>query len=297
VELAKLSAVLLQTFVDAARNKTLRRAAARSCLFFALSPVAMLVLSAALLAYAPTAAVQGWHDRWLAIASFFPSTLPDRVHSLFVNLIIPHRQIVLAAGIFFTLWFVSSGFSEIIEGLDASYDVGDDRSFWTTRSLALALAIVTGGPLLVASGAILEGNRVIASIASRDSGLTFLVQFSPYIQWTVVVVLGIFAFEILYVIGPNVKQLWRSALPGATFAVACWTGLSCLCRFYLAYFSRFDSTFALLGAIVAFVVWLYWTGLLALVGGRLNAGLAINGHRRLQEKSKPSRFTSLDLAA
>jgi uncharacterized BrkB/YihY/UPF0761 family membrane protein len=46
------------------------------------------------------------------------------------------------------------------------------------------------------------------------------------------------------------------------------------------------------------IFWLYWAGFAVLIGGRLNALLArASSKGELQEKLKPSAYTTLDLAA
>jgi len=49
----------------------------------------------------------------------------------------------LSLGTLGTLWVVSSAFDELIEALDAAYDVAGQRPFWKTRLLAVGLAALT----------------------------------------------------------------------------------------------------------------------------------------------------------
>ena len=49
----------------------------------------------------------------------------------------------LSLGTLGTLWVVSSAFEELIEALDAAYEVEDHRPFWKTRLLAVGLAAIT----------------------------------------------------------------------------------------------------------------------------------------------------------
>jgi membrane protein len=76
-------------------------------------------------------------------------------------------------------------------------------------------------------------------------------------------------------------------------------GLDCLICWAptFAHFASFNKTYGTLGAAVALMVWLYWTGFAMLVGAELNAELAKIGREgKLQEKQQPPAITQIDLA-
>ena len=108
----------------------------------------------------------------------------------------------------------------------------------------------------------------------------------------------ILAVEALYFLAPNVKQRLRVMLPGAVLAVSCWIALSYLLGIYFRHFGNFNKTYGTLGAAVALMIWLYWTGFAMLVGAELNEELAkISKEGKLQEKHEPPAITTIDFAA
>jgi uncharacterized BrkB/YihY/UPF0761 family membrane protein len=63
----------------------------------------------------------------------------------------------------------------------------------------------------------------------------------------------------------------------------------------MGYFTLAKTT---LGAGIALMVWLYWTGFAMLVGAELNAELAkISSAGKVEEKHEPPAITSIDFAA
>jgi uncharacterized BrkB/YihY/UPF0761 family membrane protein len=81
---------------------------------------------------------------------------------------------------------------------------------------------------------------------------------------------------------------WRP-LPGAVLAVGCWIALSYLLGLYFRHFANFNKTYGTLGAAVALMTWLYWTGLAMLVGAELNAELAkISSEGKIEERKENS---------
>jgi len=120
----------------------------------------------------------------------------------------------------------------------------------------------------------------------------------PYIHWSVAVGFTVLAIEALYFLAPNVKQRFLATLPGAVVAVGCWIALSYLLGLYFRHFANFNKTYGTLGAAVALMVWLYWTGFAMLVGAELNSELAkISNRGPLPEKQQPAEITRIDFAA
>jgi hypothetical protein len=69
----------------------------------------------------------------------------------------------------------------------------------------------------------------------------------------------------LYFLAPNIKQRFLATLPGAILAVGCWLAPSYLLGLYFRHFANFNKTYGTLGAGIALMTWLYWTGFAILV--------------------------------
>jgi len=157
---------------------------------------------------------------------------------------------------------------------------------------------MTGALLLVALSVMIVGPRFGEWLAARVHLSGLFVLLWPYIHWTIAVGFTILAVEALYFLAPNVKQRFLATLPGAVLAVGCWIGLSYLLGIYFRHFANFNKTYGTLGAAIALMVWLYWTGFAMLVGAELNAELAkISSEGKLQQKQEPPAITKIDLAA
>jgi membrane protein len=65
-----------------------------------------------------------------------------------------------------------------------------------------------------------------------------------------------------------------------------------------SHFGSFNRTYGTLGAAIALMVWLYWTGFAMLVEAELNAELAkMSNEGKPQEKYEPPAVTRIDRAA
>jgi membrane protein len=264
--------------------------------YFVLSLFPALIFLSAVVAYLP---VPDLFNQALGLmARFLPSDSMGLVRRVLADVITPNKGTFLSFGILGTLWAASGGFSAAIEALNIAYDVEDDRPFWKTRPLAVALAIVTGALLLTALSVMIVGPRFGEWLAGRVHLSSVFVVLWPYIHWSIAVGFAILAVEAVYYLAPNVRQRFPATLPGAILAVGCWIGLSYLLGFYFRHFANFNKTYGTLGAAIALMVWLYWTGFAMLVGAELNAELAkITREGKLQEKHQPSAITKIGLAA
>src|SRR6266478_2264772 len=293
--MAGIKVALIGTYGDVVRNHTLQMAAALAY-YFVLSLFPALIFSSAVVAYLP---VPDLFNQALALlARFLPADAMGLVRRVLADVVSPNKGTFLSLGILGTLWAASGGFAATIEALNIAYEVQDDRPIWKTRPLAIGLAFVTGSLLLTALSVMVVGPRFGEWLAARVHLSGLFVLLWPYIHWSIAVGFAVLAVEALYFLAPNVKQRFFATLPGAILAVGCWIGLSYLLGVYFRHFGNFNKTYGTLGAAVALMVWLYWTGFAMLVGAELNSELAkITKKGKLQEKQQASSITRIDLAA
>ena len=184
--------------------------------------------------------------------------------------------------ILLTLWSASSGFTALIDALNTAYDVSETRRYWKTRSLAIGLTFSVGCLLVMALGLLLLG-PALGERLTEAIGMRYLW---PYVRWAVAIGCTVLAVELLYFVAPNVKYKFVSTLPGALIAVGGWIGLSYLLGIYFQDFSAYSKGYGSLGVVLAFAIWLYWTGFLVLIGAQFNAELLQENRGRLAHEAK-----------
>jgi membrane protein len=290
-----IKTALTRTYADVLRNHTLQMAAALSY-YFVLSLFPALIFLSAVVAYLP---VPNLFEQALGMmARFLPADSMGLVRRVLADVITPNRGAFLSFGILGTLWTASGGFAAAIEALNIAYDVQDDRPFWKTRPLAIALALITGFLLLLALSVMIVGPRFGQWLAIRVHLSSVFVLLWPYIHWSIAIGFTVLAVEALYFLAPNVRQRFLATLPGAVLAVGCWLALSYLLGMYFRHFANFNKTYGTLGAAIALMTWLYWTGFAMLLGAELNAELAkVSEEGRIQEKHEPPPITRIGIAA
>lgn len=269
--------------------------------YFVMALFPALILFAALVAYLPIPDL--FNQALEILGHFIPPDSMGLVRKIVADVISPGRGTFLSFGIIGTLWATSGGFSAMMDALNVSYDVPETRPFWKTRPLSLLLAALTGTLFIAALALMIMGPGYGGKIAGKiHLGPVFVASW-PYLRWGIAIAFAILAIELLYFLAPNVKQRFGCTLPGAITALVCWVGLSHLLGVYFRSFANFNKTYGTLGAAVALMVWLYWSGFAILLGAELNAELVTAcGAPKLPlkeviQKSAEAESAGADLAA
>ena len=274
-----------QAWRDLNSNHTMALAAGLSY-YFVMSLFPLLIVAAAAVAFLP---VPNLFEQILGVmARVVPADSMGLVRAVAEDVITPKRATFLSLGILGTLWTASSGFAAMIEALNVAYDVPETRPIWKTRLLALGLSFLNGGLLVTALLVMIVGPRFGEWLTGKLGLSWMFAAVWPVVRWIVAISFTVLAVEITYFLAPNVKQRFRCTLPGAVFAVGAWIGLSYLLGLYFQNYANFNATYGTLGAAVALMIWLYWSGFAILVGAEINAELRqAAGKGKLPLKAPP----------
>jgi membrane protein len=271
VTLDGLKRGLLSTFRDLSRHHTLQVAAALSY-YFVLSVFPGLIFLSAIVGFISLPDL--FNHVLMLMGRLLPPDTMKVVYSVLGDVLASHRGTWLSFGMLGLIWTASAAFDSMIEALNIAYDVKDDRPFWKTRLLAIALAAIIGSLLLSALGVMVVGPRFGDWLASRLGLSSVFAIMWPFLRWMLAICFTILAVEVLYYLAPNVKQRFGATLPGAVLSVVVWNVLSLLLGYYFRHWANLNRTYGTLGGFIAFMTWLYWTSLVLLVGAELNAELA-----------------------
>jgi membrane protein len=181
-------------------------------------------------------------------------------------------KVLLGFGLFGALWSASGFVSAFTRASNHIYGVREGRSWWKLRALQLLLSAVAlillaaAATGLVISGPLVDavGNALGASDTARTAWSLG--------RWPVLVAIAVVLLSLLFWAAPNVKQPGFSWLTvGGAVALLAWAVVSFGFGLYVANFSSYDKTYGSLGAIIAFIVWLYLSNSALLLGVEVNA--------------------------
>jgi membrane protein len=91
-------------------------------------------------------------------------------------------------------------------------------------------------------------------------------------RWPALLIVVSLALAVLYRYGPSRENpRWRWITWGSAFAAIAWLVVSILFSWYAENFGSYNKTYGSLGAIIAFMFWIWLSTIVVLVGAELNA--------------------------
>ncbi len=166
-----------------------------------------------------------------------------------------------------SIWSANAGMKAFFDALNIVYGEREKRGFIALN--ALSLAFTTGAILflLLSLGAI-----VVLPAALNYFGVANGVDFLPALRWPALFLVVSLALSILYRYGPSRdKAKWRWISWGSAVATFLWLGASLLFSWYAANFGNYNATYGSLGAAIGFMVWIWLSSIVFLLGAELDA--------------------------
>jgi membrane protein len=177
----------------------------------------------------------------------------------------------LVLGIVGALWLGQAASISITKAANRSYRLQETRTFWRLRGACLIITL--GFTLLVAvlTLAIFNVGSYISSIAGLPESAASL---GKPLSWAMVFVAITLALDVLYYLAPDADLPFKWITPGGFIATVLLFASDGALSYYVAKLGNYGQVYGQLGAVIVFMLWLYVTGLMVLVGLEINAVLA-----------------------
>lgn len=180
--------------------------------------------------------------------------------------------ILVIVGLAGALWSASSYIAAFMRASNVIWDVEEGRPIWKTIPVRLVVTLITVLLLTLSAIAVVFTGSLAKQLGSVIGVSSGAVTIWDIAKWPVMILFVSLMLSILYYASPNVRQPGiRWVTPGGFFAVLLWIIASAAFAFYVASFSSYNKTYGALGGIVAFLVWLWITNVVILLGAELNA--------------------------
>jgi membrane protein len=227
-------------------------------------------LTAALMIYGYFADPQDLRATFDATARFLPgdvyNILIDQLESL------AEREsgagIAAVVSIVTAVWAGTRGTKGLIQAINIAYREREKRNlvikFVTSIVLTCALIFVGIAALLLV-GAL---PAIIGYLPITYAQETLI----SWARWPVLLLANMLLLALLYRHAPSRRTpRWRWVSAGSVVATFVWIAASAGFSFYVSSFGNFNETYGTLGAAVIFLLWLYLTAFLILIGAVINA--------------------------
>lgn len=200
----------------------------------------------------PGGALNVIHDQLTRVASQRGSTL----------------GLTFVIGLAVSLWSANAAMKSIFDTLNVVYAEREKRSFLTLNAISLAFTAVGIAFVLIAIAALVVLPPVLKYLSL--SGMADLLL--RICRWPVLFVVVTLGLSLVYRYGPSrEKPKWRWITWGSALAAFGWLVGSILFSWYAENFGSFNRTYGSLGAVMGFMMWIWLSAIVILIGAEFDA--------------------------
>lgn len=174
----------------------------------------------------------------------------------------------LVIGLGIAFWSASNAIKSMFHAMNVAYDEGEKRSFFSLFLLSLLFAWGTFVFTVMVVNVFVVLPVFLSSVGLGKLAEALLVVLPPLFLFLVINVL----IALLYRYGPSRRPpKWRWVTWGSMAASLVWLLASSAFAFYLANFNSYDRTYGSMGALIGFMMWIYISCYIIILGAELNA--------------------------
>lgn len=245
-------------------NIPLHAAYAGYFIMLALFPTLMLILAA--LNYVGIG-VENFMD---LIRGFLPGALVGTVELLVDSTSRDFSGALLGVSALTALWAASRGIYGLLRGLNAIYDVSEDRGYLYTRFISVGYTFLFLLVLVLTLVLHVFGSGVIALLSRTELGVLGVVVDLLNLRFFLLLILQSLIFTAMFMTLPNRRNRFRDSLPGGVLASLGWLVFSDLFSIYVEKFSNYSSIYGSVYGVAVAMLWLYFCLSILFYGGALN---------------------------
>ena len=173
-----------------------------------------------------------------------------------------------AVGLIVALVSANSGLAALFDALNVVYDEKEKRGL--VRFYATTLLFTLAGVAFVVLA--ISGVVVLPLVLKFVGSATATEWLVGVLRWPILLVTLVVSLGFIYRYGPSRRDArWRWVTWGSIVAALLWIATSMLFSWYVSTFDSYNKIYGALGAVVGFMMWLWMSAVIVLLGGELNA--------------------------
>jgi membrane protein len=194
--------------------------------------------------------------------------------------------VLFVIGLLGALWSASGYVAAFMRASNAIYDMEEGRPIWKTLPVRVVLTLVLLTLLAISTIAVVLTGGIAEKVGDVVGLGSTAVDVWNIVKWPVLLLVVSFMFALLYWAAPNVKHPgFRWISPGGVLAVIGWLIASGAFALYVSNFGSYNKTYGALGGVVVFLVWLWISNIVILLGAEFNAEL--ERERAIEDGMRP----------
>jgi membrane protein len=212
------------------------------------------------------------------IMEFFSDMMPPSIFeaaSSTLEDILGHRRGgLLSLGAIMAFYLSTNGMMSLIKAFNRCYRTKDKRGYFKTFMIATFLTVILAMALFIAVILLIIGQAVLQKFLDRgyinQDYLYFALVSSRFI---IIVVVFLISISLIFHFAPAMHDRWKFFSPGAFLSTLLSIMVSYSFSFYISNFGTYNKLYGSIGAMIAFMVWLFLVAVILLVGFELNASI------------------------
>ena len=205
--------------------------------------------------------------------SLLSGFLPDGVLQLIAEALISRQGnetlgMAFIVGLLIALVSANSGMAALFDALNVVYDEREKRSLVRFYAITFLFTLVGIVFIIFAIAGV-----VVLPLMLKFVGLATTTEWLlAILRWPTLFVAIVVGLACIYRYGPSRKDArWRWVTWGSIVGALLWIATSMLFSWYVATFDTYNKIYGSLGAGVGFMIWLWISAVVVLLGGELNA--------------------------
>jgi membrane protein len=216
------------------------------------------------------------------IIAAWPRAVSSQIAGQIHEVLTTARGDILTVGAVFAIYFASSGIESLRIGLNRAYGLIEPRPWWLLRLESIGYVLVAAVGLLALAFLVVLGPLGFRTALAYAPWLADIESHFNIGRFAVATILLVTSLLILHMWLPSGRRQIEEVWPGIVATLALWLACGYAFGRYLSDFSyTYVTYYAGLASAMMALVFLYFTALIFIYGGELNAAIA-------RERENPS---------
>ncbi len=221
-----------------------------------------------------------------SLSRILPTDTFEIINEFALHTISSRSKTLLSFGTIATIWAATNGITALIRGINKAYDEEERRSFLKIQGISILFMLALILAVLFSLVMLIFGELIGRYVFDFFGFSSLFIEFWDKIRFIIPIGLLLIVFAFLYKYAPSIKIPVKEVWPGALFSTAGWLLTSLGFSYYVNNFGNYANTYGSIGGVIVLLVWLYWSSVIFLVGGELNATLAFDKQGRKKPRCK-----------
>ncbi len=180
-----------------------------------------------------------------------------------------------------SLYSSSIAVTSLIHSIHTAYNQHSHRHFLKTKLWSIFFTFLIG--LALASSLILPilGRNFLLFVSKYIPLSDGVIALWTNLRWLITASVITATLALLYKVIPYKPYKKQSIWPGAVFSLIGWMVVSLLFSIYVNNYANYSLVYGPLGAVIALMMWLFFTGMIIILGAELNSILDVRRNKKL----------------